>query len=192
MSYARDDAREVARNALAFRLAGVRQALRAQDELRETEARLTQELRALSEDEPHTTAPRAAVRATLPSGLAAAVASPCSEDWDAMVGDDRVRHCSRCQKSVYNVSALTAREAEAFLAQRGERCIRFFRRRDGTLLTSDCPVGRPRKIALRVLTAVAVAIGASAAGYATSRFTGCYERGHIDGDFTTGGEMPTS
>jgi len=135
-------------------------------------------------------ATRAPRRATLPSGATAEVASPCSEDWGAMVGDERVRHCSRCDKDVYNLSALSAEEAELFLAQRGERCIRFFRRRDGTLLTSDCPVGRPKKIALRVVAAIAVAVGASAAGYAASR-PGLI-RGRIEGSQLMGDMLPTS
>ena len=35
------------------------------------------------------------------------VASPCPASWDAMVGDDRVRFCGQCQKSVYDIKALT-------------------------------------------------------------------------------------
>lgn len=29
------------------------------------------------------------------------VASPCSADWNSMKGDDAVRHCGSCKKSVY-------------------------------------------------------------------------------------------
>jgi len=188
MSYGRTDAREMTRSALATQLAQVREALRAPEELRQTEARLLRELDDLGGS--RDTA-RASRRATLPSGATAEIASPCSEDWSAMVGDDRVRHCSRCAKDVYNLSALTSDEAEAFLAQRGERCVRFFRRRDGTLLTSDCPVGRPKKIALRVLAAVAVALGASAAGYGASRFAASC-RNRIYGNELLGDVTPTS
>jgi hypothetical protein len=83
------------------------------------------------------------------------VASPCQASWDAMAGDDRARSCSLCSKNVYNLSAMTTAEAVAFVADReGEACVRFYRRADGTTLTSDCPVGaskarsnRLRKIA---------------------------------------------
>src|SRR5688572_574038 len=75
------------------------------------------------------------------------VASPCSADWEEMRGDDRVRFCARCEKSVYDVSAMTRAEAEALVAEReGQRlCLRLYRREDGTVITSDCPVGAQRK-----------------------------------------------
>jgi len=59
-----------------------------------------------------------------------------------MVGDDRARFCGQCQKHVYNLSSLTADEAVALIREReGGLCARFYRRADGTVLTSDCPVG---------------------------------------------------
>ena len=85
------------------------------------------------------------------------IASPCGEDWEAMYGDDRVRFCGKCQLNVYNLSAMTRVEAERLIAGReGRLCARFFRRADGTVLTTDCPVGLAavkRKIA-RAATAV--------------------------------------
>jgi hypothetical protein len=70
------------------------------------------------------------------------VASPCSARWGHMVGDDRVRFCAQCQRHVYNLSNLTADEAAALIREReGRLCARFYRRADGTVLTSDCPVG---------------------------------------------------
>jgi hypothetical protein len=35
------------------------------------------------------------------------IASPCAADWNAMTGDERVRHCGACKKDVFNLSALT-------------------------------------------------------------------------------------
>jgi hypothetical protein len=59
-----------------------------------------------------------------------------------MAGTDRVRFCQHCRKSVYNLSAMSRDEAEAFVWQRdGRSCIQFYRRADGTMLTDDCPVG---------------------------------------------------
>ena len=70
------------------------------------------------------------------------VAKPCSADWEAMQGDERVRHCGQCQLNVYDLSALTADEARSLIEKHeGRLCVRFYRRRDGTLLTRDCPVG---------------------------------------------------
>ena len=77
---------------------------------------------------------------TLPDRLT--VASPCSARWDDMHGDDRVRFCDTCRRPVYNLSDLTGVEI-ADLVRRTEepRCVRFYRRADGTTLTRDCPVG---------------------------------------------------
>ncbi len=64
---------------------------------------------------------------------------PCPESWARMRGDDRSRFCDRCKKNVYNLSSMTTEEAAAFLLGRSEpQCVRFYRRPDGTMLTSDC------------------------------------------------------
>ncbi len=71
------------------------------------------------------------------------VASPCHESWDDMSGDERARFCGRCEKSVFNLSGMTAADAEELLAAHGTSlCVRFYRRPDGTVMTADCPVGR--------------------------------------------------
>jgi hypothetical protein len=70
------------------------------------------------------------------------VASPCPADWNEMVGDERKRFCSECSLNVYNLSGMTSDEAENLLLNsEGRVCVRFYRRRDGTVLTQDCPVG---------------------------------------------------
>jgi hypothetical protein len=59
-----------------------------------------------------------------------------------MAGDERVRFCARCEQHVYNLSALTKREAERLVMSREDRlCVRFYRRADGTMLTRNCPIG---------------------------------------------------
>ena len=84
------------------------------------------------------------------------VASPCPANWDEMVGDDRTRFCSGCKKDVYNISGLSVEEALGLVSTGdGEApCVRFYRRGDGTVLTSDCPVGS-RKVRRRLLRRVA-------------------------------------
>ncbi len=70
------------------------------------------------------------------------IASPCSADWNQMVGDDRVRHCQACNLNVYNFAAFTEQEIHTLLANReGRLCGRLFQRKDGTVLTQNCPVG---------------------------------------------------
>ena len=90
------------------------------------------------------------------------VASPCPMSWDAMSGDEKMRFCDRCSLNVFNLSAMTEEELETLLEQKqGKRlCGRFFQRADGTVMTSDCPVGWRRKMAKRVAIAATFLIGA--------------------------------
>ena len=70
------------------------------------------------------------------------VASPCRADWDKMEGDDRARFCQTCAKNVYNLSSMSKAEAENLIREKeGNLCVRFYQREDGTILTSNCPVG---------------------------------------------------
>lgn len=70
------------------------------------------------------------------------IARPCPADWSKMTGDDRARFCSQCRLHVYDFSAMTRGEAEElFLEKEGRLCVRLWRRRDGTVITSDCPEG---------------------------------------------------
>jgi hypothetical protein len=70
------------------------------------------------------------------------VAAPCSAGWDKMVGTERVRFCGQCNLNVYNLSAMTKRDAERLIAEtEGRLCVRYYRRTDGTILTKNCPVG---------------------------------------------------
>lgn len=59
-----------------------------------------------------------------------------------MIGDERVRFCPQCKLNVYNFSAMPEGEIQRLIARRdGRLCARWYRRADGTILTSDCPVG---------------------------------------------------
>ncbi|MEK7358227.1 MAG: hypothetical protein AAB250_17405 [Bdellovibrionota bacterium] len=93
------------------------------------------------------------------------IASPCTMSWNEMKGDDRTRHCGACKLNVYNVAGLTKVEALELLTKSaaGERvCMRLMRRKDGTIITKDCPVGvslaRRAKLRLASLSASAVAL----------------------------------
>ena len=70
------------------------------------------------------------------------IASPCHADWAEMTGNERSRFCASCQKNVYNLSAMTAKQASDLIRKKeGKLCVRYYLRRDGTILTRDCPVG---------------------------------------------------
>jgi hypothetical protein len=70
------------------------------------------------------------------------IASPCSADWHAMAGDERKRFCGECKLNVYNLSGMTSYDAEHLLRMsEGRICVRYYERRDGTVLTQNCPVG---------------------------------------------------
>ncbi len=105
------------------------------------------------------------VRINMPanSKLQLRIASPCRAPWEAMDGDDRVRFCRECNRNVYNLSAMTETEARRIVEEReGRPCVRFFQRRDGTVLTSDCPVGRKRSFLLAGARTVAAVAGVAA------------------------------
>jgi hypothetical protein len=91
------------------------------------------------------------------------IASPCSANWDEMYGNERKRFCKDCKLNVYDLSGLRQRAAEDLLLNsEGRVCLRVFRRRDGTVITEDCRVGRKRitKRRSKILAiAAAAAIG---------------------------------
>jgi hypothetical protein len=95
------------------------------------------------------------------------VASPCKADWAAMTGDEQVRFCGQCEKNVYNLSAMTREAGERLLFEKeGKVCVRFYQRADGTVMTSDCPVGVRRRRVRRVAVATVGGglVAAAAAG----------------------------
>ncbi|MBL8953315.1 MAG: hypothetical protein JNK82_21245 [Myxococcaceae bacterium] len=69
------------------------------------------------------------------------IASPCSQKWSKMTGDDRVRFCGKCQLKVYDFTQMETEEVRTLLrTHEGRRvCARFYRRRDGRVMTRDCP-----------------------------------------------------
>src|SRR3954452_3568783 len=70
------------------------------------------------------------------------IASPCPARWEDMVGDRRSRHCQECDRSVYDLSEMTAAQALDLIRERnGRLCVRLYRRADGRVMTADCPVG---------------------------------------------------
>ncbi len=81
------------------------------------------------------------------------IAAPCEVGWDSMQGvngsalreSDAVRFCTGCSLNVFNLSNMSAKEAEELLRSRnasGEKlCAGIYRRKDGTVMTENCPKG---------------------------------------------------
>jgi hypothetical protein len=89
------------------------------------------------------------------------VATPCSVPWDSMAGNGRVRSCVKCSKQVFNISNMSRADAEVLLREHVEGvCVRFYRRLDGTILTTDCPVGIRSRLTQMVLTSAVVTVAA--------------------------------
>ena len=108
----------------------------------------------------------ARARAKLPVLDNIRVATPCSADWNEMIGDERVRHCMKCNKDVFNLSQMTRDDAEQLLREKqGNLCARYFQRADGTILTSDCVVGKQQRRRRRVVAASAAALLAGGAAF---------------------------
>lgn len=96
------------------------------------------------------------------------IASPCSERWEDMSGDERTRHCDKCNLKVHNLAAMSRAEAEALFQDAAGRrvCAMFYRRADGTVLTRDCPVGlaKVRASVRRTAARIAAALGLASVG----------------------------
>jgi carboxypeptidase family protein len=97
------------------------------------------------------------------------ITSPCNADWNEMNGTEQIRYCTECNKYVYNLSAMTRREAEELAAtSRGQMCTRMIRDLGGRTITVDSlpPVRllgwRPGPIASTVVSTI-LSIAPSAA-----------------------------
>jgi hypothetical protein len=162
------------RDALARELHQVRSRMDELHDLAQTADALERELAQCSRD-----LDQARAKVELPLLAQVQVASPCKVRWDDMRGDERVRFCGRCEKNVYDLSSVNALQAESLLREHGESmCVRFFRRSDGTILTSDCQVRRRKRFWRRAAT-TAVASSLAAAGIAMSSMSGMFVHGEM-------------
>lgn len=54
------------------------------------------------------------------------VSDPCNESWEEMTGNDRVRFCSHCAKSVNNISEMRRKDVMRLVRQsEGRLCVRY-------------------------------------------------------------------
>jgi hypothetical protein len=148
------DSLEARHAVLSEELSSVKAKTRELDDLKSSEARLEREVADVAKK-----LEGRATRRALPLLESIQIASPCTARWDEMIGDDRARFCTHCQKDVFNLSAMPRDEAESFMKERtAEVCVRLYKRFDGTVLTADCPVGVKRKRRRKV---IAAAVGSS-------------------------------
>ena len=65
-----------------------------------------------------------------------AIASPCTADWDSMIGNEQVRFCDHCSREVHNLSLMTRNQAERLVARsNGRLCVRYHHDATGRPLT---------------------------------------------------------
>ena len=125
--------------------------------------------------------------------------TPCSERWQSMRGDDRVRHCAACNHTIYNLSVLTE-EQIAELAGRGTVCVRLRVERDGTVQTATRVAGRGARLLLTTALTALAACGSSGervgkiavAGGGTSGSAGSSGSGGGAAGNTSGGSSGTN
>ena len=66
------------------------------------------------------------------------IAKPCPKEWGDMSGDAKRRFCEHCQLHVHNLSTMAPGERVQFVAEtRGDACITYELRPDGTMITSS-------------------------------------------------------
>jgi hypothetical protein len=101
------------------------------------------------------------------------VVEPCTQSWDAMTGDSRVRFCAGCQKHVHDLSAMTRSEAEQLVCEpAGQLCVRFSRTPDGRVRTLEYQPSTGRRRGWRFWALASASFGsltAAAGGYLFAR-----------------------
>jgi len=54
------------------------------------------------------------------------IPSPCTADWNSMIGNEQVRFCEHCSLEVHNLSLMTRSQAERLVAKsNGRLCVRY-------------------------------------------------------------------
>src|SRR5574338_505505 len=95
------------------------------------------------------------------------VASPCPADWSKMSGDERARMCGQCNKHVFNLSQMSRSDAEELIIEKnGSLCVRYYQRKDGTILLKDCTVAASAARKRQMIAAGAGALLATGRGFA--------------------------
>ena len=93
------------------------------------------------------------------------VLKQCPASWRKMKGDNQVRFCTICKRNVYNLSDMTTEQAYQVLADaEGRFCSRFYKRKDGTIVTAECPKPERAKFWFRgIVSALLAGVGITVA-----------------------------
>ena len=99
------------------------------------------------------------------------ITSPCSVDWDSMIGNDRVRFCEHCQTAVHNLDLTSKKQVRRLIARsEGRVCVSYVQPAAERKTTPATPIlhkigRRTAKIAAGAFTAslsISSAVAASA------------------------------
>lgn len=82
-----------------------------------------------------------------PAVRAPRIRTPCRVEWASLGPGERTRHCARCSKDVTDLSVMRPADAQRFVAEHPDACLRFRADRRGRVVFS----GR-RVAALAVMT----------------------------------------
>ncbi len=86
----------------------------------------------------------------------------CPIRWDEMHGDERERYCSRCHRTVVNLSLLTATERADLLALTppDQLCVSYYRRLNGEFVSAEQPLTPAESRSTVQLGVAALSLGA--------------------------------
>ena len=116
------------------------------------------------------------------------IAEPCTVPWNSMAGDDKSRHCSFCNLSVHNLSAMTEDAAQRLICETGGRlCVAYYPNADGSPQTLEYRQQKPPRWTWR-FTAMLGGVGAAIAG-CVAHFTGQEPPTPVNVGFTPGRMM---
>lgn len=84
----------------------------------------------------------------------------CDMRWENMVGDARVRHCGACDREVYDLTAMSADEVEAFVEARQHDlpCVQLHARPDGRYQDGPCAPAQRRNLKRAALAAAGLGL----------------------------------
>jgi hypothetical protein len=89
----------------------------------------------------------------------------CPIRWSEMRGDEKARFCSKCSRTVVNVSLLTEAQRVALLngASSNQLCVAYYRRLSGEFVSAENPLTASECRSLARYGAAALAVGGALA-----------------------------
>jgi hypothetical protein len=104
--------------------------------------------------------------------------APCSESWETMPGNSKVRRCDACNKQVHNFAGMTAGEIEKLIDETaGRLCARILRGPDGSVQMLEQQSKQP--LAAGFVLAASLAMGTAASAQTTETTTAARLSGKV-------------